>query len=68
MNAQTFMTADDIRFTTKEDDHTHTLSAYMIHQWPSTRAELIKDVQPYWPSRDEVVVIDRIAMKCRRIM
>ena len=34
------MTADEIRHTTQEDNHTSELTTYMIHGFPSTKAEV----------------------------
>ena len=39
-----------------------------MHGWQSTRAEVIKDTQPDMFFRDEVVAMDRIAMKSRSII
>ena len=62
------MTAAEISHGTPKDDHIGVLLMYVIHRWPSPRSEVIKEVQPYWSSRDEVAVIDWIAMKDRRII
>ena len=48
-----------------EDDHIGVLSPYVMHGWPSTRTEVVKEVQPYWSFRDEVVVTNGIMMKGR---
>ena len=57
------MMAEDIRCMTLEDDRRCGPSANVIHRWPATRGEIVKEVQPYWSFRDESVAIDRIAMK-----
>ena len=57
------MMAVEIRCATLQDDHIGVLSTYVMHGWLSTRAEAMKEVQPYWSFRDEVVIIDGIAMK-----
>ena len=62
------MMTEEIRHATPGNDHIKVLSHYVMHGWPSTRAEVLKEIQPYWSSRDEVAVIDRIAMKGRRII
>ena len=56
--------AEEIRHATLEDDKMGALSTCVIHGWPSTRTEVIKE-QPYLSFRDEVVVIDGIAIKGR---
>ena len=62
------MMAAEIRHVTIEDDHIGALSIYGMHDCPSTKAEVIKEVQMYWSFRDEVEVIDWIAMKGRKII
>ena len=39
-----------------------------LHGWLSTKAEVQKDLQSYWSFRDEIVIIDEISMKGRRII
>ena len=60
--------AEEIWCATLEDEHIGTLSTYLIHEWLSARAEVIKEVQLYWSFRDEGVVIERIKVKGRRIV
>ena len=55
--------ADKIRNATLEGGNMCTLLKYMMHGWLSTRADVIKEVQPYWSFTDEVLVIARIMMK-----
>ena len=62
------MTADEIRSFTLEDGHRGALLTYAIHVWPSTRAEVIKEEEPYWSNRGELAGIDGIAMKARRVI
>ena len=62
------MMADDIRHATIENSHTHVFSTYVMHVWPSIRAYIIKEIQPYWPFREKVAVEDQITMKGRRMM
>ena len=38
------------------------------HGWPSFQDEVQKDLQPYWTFRDEIAIIDSIAVKGRRII
>ena len=42
------------------------LLEYVFNGWPSRKAE-VQDLQPYWSFRDEILIIDRITMKGRRI-
>ena len=66
------MTAEEIGSATLEYYHISThisvLSVYVTHGWPPTRAEVIKDIQPYWYFRDDVLFINRTTMKYRRII
>ena len=39
-----------------------------MHGWPSTRAEVITEIQPHWSFRDEVVVKEGVTMKGGRII
>ena len=39
------------------------LSKYILYRWQLTKAELQKETQSYWSFRDEIVVIDMIAVK-----
>ena len=57
--------AEKNRYTTLEDDDIGMLTISVIHGWPSTRADVKKEVQPYWSFQDQVTVIDGIAMKGR---
>ena len=60
------MTEEEIGCVTIDDDHISAHSTYVIHGWSSRRAQVIKEVQPNWSFRDEVAVIDDIAMKGRK--
>ena len=56
------MMAEEIRQPMQDDDHPSAVSTYRVHGWPSTRAQVWKELQPYWPFRDDITVKDRIAM------
>ena len=64
------MSAKEIMNAKKDDDHLYAYppTTYMIHGWPLTTTEVNEELQPYWLFRDNIVVIDRIAMKGRRII
>ena len=53
---------------TLDDEYLVILSGYVLCSWPSTKAELMKELQSYWSLRDEVVIIDRSVMKGRGII
>ena len=57
-----------IRSVTIDDEYLSMLSEYVLCSWPSTRADVKKDIQQYWLFRDKIVIIDRIASKGRRII
>ena len=48
------------------DGHLGMLSELALHCWPSKKAEVQKDLQPYWSFKDEIPIIDGIAVKGRR--
>ena len=53
------MKAEKIRYAMHDDDdHLCILSIYMIHRWLTTRAEVRKELQLYWPFRDDTAVTD----------
>ena len=58
------MIAAIIRCANLGDNHIGALSTYVMHRWPSSRAEVIKEVQPYWSFIK--TAIDRVGMKGRR--
>ena len=60
------MTAEEIRLAAKDDKPLCMLSENVLPGWPSTKTEVQKE--PYWSFRDEIVIIDGIAMKDRRII
>ena len=40
----------------------------ILHSWASTKTDVHKELQPYWSFRDEIAIIDRTAIKVRRIL
>ena len=56
------------RLATLDDKYIGLLSELVLHSWPSTEAEVQKDLQPYWSFRDKIAIIDGIAVKGRRII
>ena len=40
----------------------------MLHGWPSTKAEVENELQPYWSFRDDTKFIDGTAVKGKRII
>ena len=61
------ITAEEIRRAMLDDKYIGMLPELIPHGRPLTKAKIQKDLQPYWSFRDEIAIIDGIAMKCRRI-
>ena len=57
------MAVEEIRITTLDDKHMSKLSKLILHGWPSTKHEVQKDLQPCWTLRNEIAIIDGIAVK-----
>ena len=57
------MEVEAIRHAMQDYSHLSALITYMIHGWPSTRAEVKEELKPYWPFRNDITVIDRITGK-----
>ena len=53
---------EEIRKAMSCDEYIGMLSELILCVWPSTK------LQPYWSIRDEIAIIDGIAMKGRRII
>ena len=51
-----------------QDEYLQCLTNIIITGWPSTRNQLHIDIRPYWSYRDDMVVIDNVAMKGRCII
>ena len=43
--------------------HIRNAAEVILHSWPSAKAELQKDLQPYQSFRDEIATVDGTAMK-----
>ena len=48
---------------TLEDEHLGVLAEHILCSWPSIETEVHKELQPYWSFRDEISMIDGIAIK-----
>ena len=62
------MTVEEIKLATLDDEHLAMLSEYVLCGWPVTKAELQMKLQPFRSLGHEIVIIDRIAVKGRRIL
>ena len=56
------MKAEEIRIAALGDEHISMLSELTLHGCPLTKAEVQKGLQLYWSFRDEIAIIDGIAM------
>ena len=59
------MKLEEIWLATIGNEHIGVLSNYILHGWPSKKAEVKKETQPFWSLRDGIVVMDGIAMKTK---
>ena len=41
------MMVEEIRHVTEADNHQNVLSSYVMNSWPSVRAEVKDEIQPY---------------------
>ena len=58
----------EIQQASSQDDHLQQLKKFIIAGWPDTKDELHANIRPYWPYRDELVVIDGVILKGRCIV
>ena len=56
---------EEIRIATFDDQHIGMLPEPILFGWPLTKAEVQKDPQLYWSFRDEIVIMNGIAIKGR---
>ena len=62
------MMAGEIRHATQADDYLNVPTVNVIHDWPSTRAEIKDVIQPYWPFHDDMTVVFGIEIKGRKVI
>ena len=60
--------AKEIRIATLDDEHICVLSQLILCSLPLAKAAVHKYLQPYWSFRDEITILDSIAMEGRRII
>ena len=58
----------EIQQASSINNHLQQLKGIIITGWPDSRDELHSDLQPYWPYRDELAVIDGIILKGKHIL
>ena len=57
------ITAGQIKEVTLEDEHLSAVSECILHSWQSIKMEIQKEWQPYSSFKDEIAIIDGIAIK-----
>ena len=71
IHAESYQTArktEEIREVILEDKHLSALAELFFQSWLYTKAEIQNKLQLYWSFRNKIVIIDRIAIKERRII
>ena len=66
MDIQDCMTAEETRIAMLDNENTVMLSELILCSWPSIKAEVQKDMQPFLSYRDDIIIIDHADMRCRR--
>ena len=61
-------TVEELQMDIIDNEKVGILSNYILQDWPATKAKVQKEVQQYSSFRDEIAVIDGIAMKGTSIM
>ena len=59
---------DQIRQETRQDVELNRLMETIVAGWPEKRRDVPKQIQPYWPFRDELAVEDGLVVKGPRIV
>ena len=59
---------EEIQQALLQDVHFQQLKTFIIAGWPHTKDELHINIRPFWPNRDELVVIDGVILKGRCII
>ena len=58
----------DIQEATTQDAQLHDLKAYIMHCWLKWKDDVVQHIQKYWPIRHELVMLDGVIIKGKRIM
>ena len=58
----------ELQQASSQDDHLQQLKKFIIAGWPDTKDGLHVDIRPYWPYRDELMVIDGVILKGKHIV
>ena len=59
---------DQIRRETKQDAELKQLMETIVVGWPEKRRDVPRQIQPYWPFRDELAVEDGLVLKGPRVI
>ena len=63
MNIPECITAEEIQLAFTDDKFLGMLPNYVLHGQPTTKAEVQKEVQPFWSFRDKTLVRDGITLE-----
>ena len=62
MNIPDWMTTEEIGVATLDNEHLGILSEHVLCCWPSTKAEVQKDLQLYWSFRHDIAIITQVEL------
>ena len=62
------MSIGEIQEATQSNAYLQQLKEYIIHGWPLGRNKLLQDICLYWTFRDSIVIMNRTAVKGKRII
>ena len=68
MNKTNCMTGEEIIIVTLEHEHISALEDPVLHGWQSTKAGVKKELQQFWSFRDDISIINGIAIKGRMVI
>ena len=63
-----FVSVMEIQEVSVQDDHLQKLKNLITAGWSNTKDELQVDLNPYWPYRDKLAVMDGVILKGRHII
>ena len=61
-------TVEEIRIATLNKEYIGILSEIILHGWPSSKAEVQRELHPYWSIRNETLTAYNIAIKGKIII
>ena len=58
-----YVSLEELQQASSQNYYLQQLKKFIVAGWPNTKDELHTNIRPYWPYRDELVVIDGIILK-----